>query len=90
MKFEWDPQKAQTNFRKHGVTFSEARTVFFDEFSLTTDDPDYSGAEDRFITFGISSAGRLLVVIHTDRSDRIRIISTRLATPAERRLYEEG
>lgn len=90
MKFEWDERKAATNFKKHGVAFPEAATCFADELSLTGRDPDHSLAEMRFVTFGLSSAGRLLVVAHTDREDRIRIISARLATKAERKLYEEG
>jgi uncharacterized DUF497 family protein len=89
MQFDWDPEKAKANFRKHGVSFDEATTVFFDDFSLTGDDPDHSKEEDRFITFGVSNTGRVLVVVHTDRDERIRIISARPATPYERRLYEE-
>ena len=90
MQFVWDPEKARTNLRKHGVSFDEASSVFLDDFSLTGDDPDHSGREDRFITFGVSNIGRLLVIVHTDRDDRIRIISARPATPPERKIYEEG
>ena len=90
MQFEWDPTKAAWNESKHGVSFSEAATVFTDVLSLTGDDPDHSIDEQRYVTFGVSSAGRLLVVSHTDRGDRIRIISARPATRSERRLYEEG
>jgi uncharacterized protein len=90
MQFEWNPQKARTNLHKHGVSFDEATTAFLDIFSLTGDDPDHSGDEERFVTFGISNTGRLLVVAHTDRDERIRIISARPATPSERKLYEEG
>ena len=90
MRFEWDPKKAATNLRKHGVSFDEAATVFQDDLSLTGDDPDHSVNEERFITFGVSSTGRLLVVSHTERGDRIRIVSARLATRSERKLYEEG
>lgn len=89
MEFEWDPEKARANLRKHGVSFDEAATVFLDVLSLTGDDPDHSVGEERFVTFGLSSTGRLLVVGYTERSERIRIISARLATRAERRLYEE-
>jgi len=78
MRFEWDPKKAATNLRKHGVSFDEAATVFQDDLSLTGDDPNHSVSEERFITFGVSSAGRLLVVAHTERGDRIRILSARL------------
>lgn len=91
MRFQWDPQKAESNVRKHGVSFAEATTVFRDTLSLTGRDPDHSERETRYLTFGYSSANRILVVSHTD-TDRaeIRIISARLATKAERTLYEEG
>ena len=90
MQFEWDPKKAAINLRDHKVTFEEASTALEDELSLTGDDPDHSIVEERLITFGVSSAGRLLTVSHTERDERIRIISARPATRAERRLYEEG
>ena len=88
MKFEWGEAKADANFRKHGVSFAEASTVFTDELSLTGDDPDHSRGEHRLVTFGVSSAGRLLVVSHTERAGNVRIISARPATRAERKLYE--
>ncbi|MDD5268819.1 MAG: BrnT family toxin [Methylococcales bacterium] len=90
MHFEWDSKKAATNWRKHGVTFGEATSALRDVFSATAHDPDHSDDEERFVTFGISSQGRLLTVSHTDRGDRIRIISARLATNIERQIYEEG
>jgi uncharacterized protein len=90
MQFEWDPEKARINLHKHETSFDEAATVFLDDFALTGEDPDHSLDEDRFVTFGVSSAGRLLVVSHVDRDNRIRIISARPATRPERRLYEEG
>lgn len=90
MRFEWDPKKAAANLRKHGVSFDEAATVFLDDLSLTGEDPDHSLDEERQVTFGISSDGRLLVVAHTERGGRIRVISARTATPSERKLYEEG
>ena len=89
MQFEWDSRKAAINLRDHKVSFEEAATALEDELSLTGDDPDHSIAEARQITFGVSSAGRLLVVSHTERGERIRIISARLATRTERKLYEE-
>ena len=89
MEFEWDPDKATRNLTKHGVSFQEAATVFGDPLALTFFDPDHSEEEDRFLTFGNSSDGRLLVVSHTDREDRIRIISARRATRKERKSYEE-
>src|SRR5258708_5638972 len=89
LKFEWDGNKAAQNLQKHSVTFQEAATIFGDPFSLTFSDPDHSNAEDRFITIGSSHRNRLLVVAHTDRHDRIRIISAREATRREREIYEE-
>ena len=90
MEFEWDPEKAARNLTKHGVTFHEAGTVFGDPLAVTYYDPDHSQDEDRFITFGHSTEGRLLVVSHTDRDNRIRIVSARQATRKERKQYEEG
>ena len=90
MQFEWDTNKAAANFKKHGVSFTEAATVFSDPLSLTFPDPDHSVGERRYITIGLSSAGRLLVLAHTDASERIRIISARKTTPKERKFYEEG
>ena len=75
MEFEWDDDKAAANERKHGVSFLEAQTIFADPLSLTGYDPDHSEAEDRYITMGTSVGGRLLIVSHTDRDDRVRIIS---------------
>lgn len=89
MQFTWDPKKANTNLRKHGVSFEEAVTVFRDILSATGCDPDHSIDEDRFVTFGISRAGRLLVVSHTEEGETIRIISARSATKKEREIYEE-
>lgn len=90
MRFEWNLKKATANLRKHGVSFEEASTVFEDDLSLTGEDPDHSVDEDRLVTFGLSNKGRLVVVSHTDRQDRIRIISARPAAPSERKLYELG
>ena len=90
MEFEWDPAKATRNVAKHGVSFPEAATVFGDPLAMTYFDPDHSKDEDRFITFGHSNSGQLLVVSHTDREDGIRIISARRATRRERKAYEEG
>ena len=90
MKFAWDRKKATANVRKHGVSFEEAATVFRDVLSATGSDPDHSVGEFRFVTFGMSKQGRLLVVSHTEEGDIIRIISARLATKQERKIYEEG
>jgi uncharacterized DUF497 family protein len=89
MLFEWDPEKAKKNLVKHGVSFEEASTAFGDNMSITISDPIHSKDEERFILLGYSEKNRLLVVVHTDREDRIRIISSRLATKKERLNYEE-
>lgn len=89
MEFEWDPSKAEINLRKHGVSFTEAGTVFGDDLAITVPDPDHSDSEDRNITVGWSSSHRLLIVSHTDRGDRIRIISACELTKAEQKEYEE-
>ncbi len=89
-EFEWDPIKATSNLTLHGVSFAEGVTVFFDPLSITVPDPTHSLAEHRFIIIGLSYQGRHLVVVHSDRGDRIRMISVRLATPSERRKYESG
>ncbi|MEW6686139.1 MAG: BrnT family toxin [Candidatus Edwardsbacteria bacterium] len=88
MQFEWDPEKAKQNYKKHRVYFEEAATVFYDPLSATFDDPDHSISELRLITVGFSSRGRLLVVSHTEREKNIRIISARTATAQERRRHE--
>lgn len=90
MQFEWDPAKAAENLEKHGVSFEEAATIFRDTLSATGPDPDHSTGEERFVTFGVSTSGRLLLVGHTERGDIIRIITARLATSGERKIYEEG
>ena len=89
MEFEWDPKKEAKNIRKHKVTFSEAATVFGDTLSTTVADPDHSEEEDRYIIIGLSQRHRLLMVAHTERGERTRIISARTLTPAEREAYEE-
>ena len=88
MQFEWDRAKALRNFRKHGVSFDEAVTVFYDPLSATFEDPDHSIGEPRLITVGYSARGRLLVVAHTERGSRTRIISARRATARERQRHE--
>ena len=90
MQFEWDPQKAARNLQDHGVSFEEAAAVFGDPLAGTIPDPDHSTDERRFITMGLTPALRPIVVVHTDRGDRIRIISARHATRAEKKKYEEG
>jgi hypothetical protein len=88
MQFEWDPQKANRNIEKHGVSFEEAVTVFYDRLSATFDDPDHSMGEQRYVTVGRSSRDRLLVVSHTDRGEALRIVSARIATRQERKRHE--
>ena len=87
--FEWDPEKAEANLSKHGVSFVEAVTAFGDPLSMNMPDPDHSETEQRFIVLGMSDRYRLLVVSYTERPLRTRIISARLATRHERRQYEE-
>jgi hypothetical protein len=87
---EWDNAKARRNIKKHGVSFEEAATVFTDPLSSTIEDPLHSEDEDRFVIIGQSIRGRILVVVHTDRGGKIRIISARVATTHERERYEEG
>ena len=88
--FEWNSRKTRANVVKHGVSFDEASTVFQDALSVTIHDPLHSEDEDRFVLVGNSHRNRLLVVVHTERAARIRIISARLATAKERRNHEEN
>lgn len=89
-RFEWDPRKAAANVAKHGVSFEEAASVFNDPLAYTFADPDHSAGEKRQLTFGVSSAGRLLTAISTERGDALRLISARKATRHERGIYEQG
>ena len=90
MTFTWDVKKAAANFKKRGVDFREAATVFDDPLSTTFPDHDHSCSQQRFLTVGMSAQGRILVVSHTEIGDRIRLISARDTTRRERRFYEEG
>ena len=89
MFFEWDPDKGKKNTAKHRVSFEEAATVFGDRLSITIPDPLHSIKEHRFITIGRSAQNKILVVVHAERGDNIRIISARRATRLERKEYEE-
>jgi uncharacterized protein len=89
IEFEWDAAKADANLRKHGVTFEEAASAFADPLSITIADPLHSEGEGRFVLLGRSHAGRLLVVVHVERGDSIRVISARAATRKERKTHEE-
>jgi len=88
MQFEWDLKKAARNLKKHGVSFEESVTVFYDPLSATFDDPDHSAGERRYITIGFSSRNRLLFVSHSERGEALRIISARPATAHERKRHE--
>jgi uncharacterized DUF497 family protein len=87
LDFEWDGEKAESNRKKHGVSFEEAMTVFGDPLGRLVDDPEHSRGEERFVLFGRSKAGRLLAVMHTERSRALRLISAREMTPTERKQY---
>jgi len=88
--YEWDPKKAKANVRKHGLSFAEAASVFLDPLAVTLSDPDHSDSEEREITIGVTKSAGVIFVSHSRRGDRLRIISARAATRAERRQYEEG
>lgn len=90
MEFEWDPKKSELNRKKHGVSFHEAATVFSDPLAISFPDPDHSLAKHRSLTFGHSKMDHLLVVAHTERRGKTRIISARRATRYERTIYENG
>ena len=90
MNFEWDTAKAASNLRKHGISFDEAVTVFGDSQAVTFSDTDHSENEDRSRTYGMSSEGRLLVVVHTERPNKVRIINARKATRYEQTIYIQG
>lgn len=89
-KFEWDDQKAASNLQKHGVSFDEAVSIFADGLALTFADTDHYESENRSRTYGLSNKGRLLVVVHTERRNNVRIISARKATRYEKGIYEQG
>jgi len=88
MKFEWDEGKERANRRKHGVSFQEATTVFGDPLAATIPDPDHAYGEARFVTIGVSSGNRLIVLSHTEVGETTRIISARAANAHERKTYE--
>jgi uncharacterized DUF497 family protein len=90
MDFEWDPEKAERNAEKHGVSFQEASTAFADPLSITVPDPDHSDDETRFLLMRLTESSRLVVVSHVERGETLRLISARLVTRHERRTYEDG
>lgn len=89
LSFEWDEDKAKENLKKHKIDFNEGATIFHDPLVATLPDPDHSEDEERHLSIGTSVKGRLLVVIHTEREEKTRLISCRKATPTERSIYEE-
>ena len=88
--FEWDDAKSDSNVSKHGISFLEAASVFHDDLGLLKHDSAHSAGEDRFLLIGVSFERRILIVVHVERGEHIRIISARAATPRERRDYEQG
>ena len=90
MNFEWNDNKAISNERKHGISFREASTVFNDPLALTFDDPDHSIGEERFIAFGKTNTDKYIIVAYTWRENTIRIISARLMSKTEQRIYKDG
>ncbi len=89
LSFEWDEEKSKRNFKKHGITFDEAKTVFNDPLAITIADPEHSDEEERYLDVGLSVKERLLVVWYTEREENIRITVCRRATPFERKIHEE-
>ena len=90
LEFTWDANKAASNLEKHGVSFEEASTAFGDPLSITVDDPNHSEDETRFVLVGLTFEGKLVIVVHVELEDSIRIISAREATRRERNDYEQG
>lgn len=90
LQFEWDRAKASTNVRKHGLSFEEAATVFGDQRAITIADPEHSLIEERFVTIGASERDKILVVVATERRDKMRLTSVRPASRKERKQYEEA
>jgi uncharacterized DUF497 family protein len=90
LNFEWNVEKANTNLKKHGISFDEAKTVFYDNLALTLNDTEHSIDENRLIEIGLSNRNRLLVVVYTEREDNVRIISSRIATKMEMKFYENN
>ncbi|RIK31669.1 MAG: hypothetical protein DCC56_05660 [Anaerolineae bacterium] len=89
-EFEWDDEKAESNLEKHGVSFEEAATIFNDPYIATIADPDHSMDEERYVSLGVSVVMRLLSVAHVYRNERVRLISARKATKAEKKYYENN
>ncbi len=90
MEFKWDNHKALINMKKHKISFQEAATIFADPLAMTFDDPDHSVGEHRILTFGTTRVGKTVVISHTQTNNEVRLISARLMTKQERKMYEEG
>ena len=90
MQFEWDENKAKQNLSKHGVSFEEAETIFYDPLYIDFYDPDHSENEERYLIVGQSNQRRILILSYTERGNKIRLISAREVTPQERKAYEQG
>jgi uncharacterized protein len=90
LEFEWDPDKAAEVEREHGITFDEALTIFLDPLAATMYDEAHSQHEERYVTIGTTHQEKVVVVAHTDRGSRIRLINARLATRPEKQAYEQG
>jgi len=88
MDYQWDPKKAQSNLRKHGIRFADAVSIFQDDSAITIEDIEHSEDEDRYVTIGMDAFGQILVVVYAWRGNSIRLISARKATPYERKAYE--
>jgi uncharacterized DUF497 family protein len=89
MDITWDPKKAEINFKKHGIRFSDAEMVLYDPFAMTLEEHVVAG-EQRFVTVGSDAVGRIIAVVYSYRADTIRLISARKATTTERKQYEKG
>lgn len=90
MNLEWDPRKAKSNYRKHGVHFAETEPIFEDDLALTISDDESDPHEPRFISIGMGATARIIVVVYAYRGEKIRVISARLAEPHEQKVYEEN
>ena len=89
MDITWDPKKAEINFKKHGIRFSDAEMVLYDPFAMTLEEHVVAG-EQRFVTVGSDAVGRIIAMVYSYRADTIRLISARKATTTERKQYEKG
>jgi len=89
MQVTWDPKKAESNFKKHKIRFSDAEMVLYDPFAMTLEE-QVVAAQQRFVSIGADAVGRVIVIVYSYHADTIRLISARKATPSERKQYEKG